>query len=235
MAGKEKSAKILVVEDEEEIRELIRLYLQNEGYVAVLAEDGEQALQLFEQEKPDLVVLDIVLPDTDGIELCGIIRKRSDVPIIFVTCKRESEDMISGFEAEADDYVTKPFDPAVLVARVKANLRRVLHQRKKASDEAWRDDRLYVNLQNYEVLVHGQPVPLLPKERQLLILLLKHRNQVFSVEQLYDRIWGWESDSDDRTVMVHISNLRKKIEQDPATPKYIHTVRGFGYKFQGAG
>ncbi|RAV16721.1 response regulator transcription factor [Paenibacillus contaminans] len=235
MAEESKTAKILIVEDEAEIRRLIVLYMLNAGFQAVTAEDGKQALELLERERPDLIVLDILLPDIDGLELCGIVRRSWDIPVIFVSCKRESEDVISGLEAEADDYVTKPFDPAVLVARVKANLRRASRRDKNDDGGEWKDERLYVNLLSFEVLIHGQPVPLLPKERQLLLLLLKHPNQVFSVEQMYERIWGWESVSDERTVMVHISNLRKKIEADPASPKYIHTVRGFGYKFQGEG
>lgn len=235
MAEESKTAKILIVEDEEEIRRLIVLYMLNAGFQAVTAEDGKQALELLERERPDLIVLDILLPDIDGLELCGIVRRSWDIPVIFVSCKRESEDVINGLEAEADDYVTKPFDPAVLVARVKANLRRASRKDNNDCGGEWKDERLYVNLLSFEVLIDGQPVPLLPKERQLLLLLLKHPNQVFSVEQMYERIWGWESDSDERTVMVHISNLRKKIEADPASPKYIHTVRGFGYKFQSEG
>lgn len=223
--------KILIVEDEPEIRDLVRLYLHNGRFATISAENGGEAIRLLEQEQPDLILLDILLPDTDGLSLCKEIRKRSAVPIIFLTCKRDADDIVNGLDTGGDDYMTKPFDPVVLLARVKAHLRRAGMKEIPKEESIWQDDRLSVNWKNFEVHVANQPVPLFAKERQLLLYLVRHANQVFSVEQLYEHIWGWDRESDERTVMVHISNLRKKIEADPTNPKYIVTVRGFGYKF----
>lgn len=227
-----KVAKIMIVDDEEEIRGLIALYLRNHGFQVVMAKDGSQTLALLKQEKPDLMVLDIVLPDTDGVELCRRIREHSDIPIVFLSCKREADDIIAGLDTGGDDYMTKPFDPMVLVSRVKANLRRVAAgQKRDKEDMLITCGELQANLQSLEVLVKGELIDLFAKERQLLLFLMQNQNQVFSAEQLHKQVWGWDSFSDERTVMVHISNLRKKIESDSAAPKYIHTVRGFGYKF----
>jgi DNA-binding response OmpR family regulator len=227
-----KAAKIMIVDDEEEIRGLIGLYLRNHGFQVVMAKDGSQTLALLQQEKPDLMVLDIVLPDTDGVELCRRIREHSDIPIVFLSCKREPDDIIAGLDTGGDDYMTKPFDPMVLVSRVKANLRRVaVGQKRGKEDMLITCGVLQANLQSLEVLVKGELIDLFAKERQLLLFLMQNQNQVFSAEQLHKQVWGWDSFSDERTVMVHISNLRKKIESDSAAPKYIHTVRGFGYKF----
>lgn len=227
-----KAAKILIVDDEEEIRGLIGLYLRNHGFQVVMAKDGSQTIAQLKQEKPDLIVLDIVLPDTDGVELCRRIREHSDIPIIFLSCKREADDIITGLDTGGDDYMTKPFDPMVLVSRVKANLRRVAAGQKRGKEDMLITcGELQANLQSLEVLVKGEFIDLFAKERQLLLFLLQNQNQVFSAEQLHKQVWGWDSFSDERTVMVHISNLRKKIESDSAAHKYIHTIRGFGYKF----
>ncbi|MGG1636134.1 response regulator transcription factor [Paenibacillus sp. NRS-1760] len=225
-------AKILIVDDEKEIRELIGLYLRNHGLQVVMAKDGNQTLGLLKQEKPDLVILDIVLPDMDGVELCRRIREYSDIPIVFLSCKKEADDIIGGLDTGGDDYMTKPFDPMVLVSRVKANLRRVSSIQKRSKEMMLITcGDLQVNLQSLEVQVNGELIDLFAKERQLLLFLLQNPNQVFSAEQLHRQVWGWDSFSDERTVMVHISNLRKKIEPDQSATKYIHTVRGFGYKF----
>jgi len=219
---------ILVVEDEADIREVITAYLEKGGYRVRTAGNARTALDSFRMIPPDLVILDIILPDGTGTDLCRQMREMSDIPILFVTCKRDSDDVLNGFHLGADDYVTKPFDPAILVARVKAQLRR---NRSRQERTVWKDKRLEVDLARAELLVDGEPVALFAKERQLLHFFIEHPNQVFSVHHLFDRLWGWDSGSDERTVMVHVSNLRKKIEEDPANPRYLQTVRGFGYRF----
>ncbi|OPH61392.1 DNA-binding response regulator [Paenibacillus ferrarius] len=226
---------IMLVEDEEDIRELVRLYLINEGYQVSVAETGEQAMALASKERFDLFVLDIMLPDVNGMELCRSIRANSNAIILFLTCKRESDDIIAGLENGADDYVVKPFNPKMLVARVTGHLRRSVlaaSQAGRRNDvQLWRHGRLEVDFGNYDVRIDGNVVPMYAKEKQLLTFFIENPNQVFNVGQLYDRIWGWDRESDERTVMVHIRNLRKKIEDDPGNPRYVVTVRGFGYKF----
>jgi len=226
-------SKILLVEDDPEIRELIRMYLEVGGFHVFEAEDAEQGMLLFAQESPELVILDILLPGMNGHDLCKEMKRMRDVPVIFVSCKRDAEDIIKGLELGGDDYMTKPFDPGVLVARVKTQLRRTAQANKAEPDNrVWKRDGLEVDLQTYEVRLNGVPVSLYSKERQLLLFFIQNPNKLFSVRQLYGHIWGWESESEERTVMVHISSLRKKIEEDPGNPKLIHTVRGFGYRFQ---
>ncbi|WLR51377.1 response regulator transcription factor [Bacillus tianshenii] len=222
--------KIMIVEDEAEIRELIELYLHNHGYETVTTDNGLEAVEMFYTESPDLVVLDILLPGADGITVCKKIRETSLIPILFLSCKREAEDIITGLELGADDYITKPFDPSILVARIKANLRR-LPFRQQDSENLLKYGNLEIDLNAYLVKVNGEGINLFAKELQLLILLARNPDKVFSVDQLYSSIWGVDSFGDTRTVMVHISNLRKKIEVDPANPIFIQTVRGFGYKF----
>jgi DNA-binding response OmpR family regulator len=220
--------KILVVEDEADIRRLIRLTLENQHYEVLTAENGEKGLELFRWERPDLVVLDVMLPGMSGLELCREIRQDANVPILFLSCRRDSEDIIAGLDIGGDDYMTKPFDPAVLAARVRAAMRRV---GKPDDAQVLRYGRLEADIRSREIRLDGKPVPLFAKERQLLFYLLEHPDQVFSSEQLYDRIWGLGNDSEDQTVKVHISTLRKKLQDDPGQPSYIHTIRGYGYKF----
>ncbi|NEW08575.1 response regulator transcription factor [Paenibacillus sp. SYP-B3998] len=227
---------IMLVEDEEDIRELVRLYLVKEGYRVSVAENGEQAMELASKERFDLFVLDIMLPDANGMELCRRIRANSNAIILFLTCKRESDDIIAGLENGADDYVVKPFNPKMLVARVTGHLRRSVlaaasQAGRRKDGQLWRHGRLEVDFGNYDVRVDGDVVPMYAKEKQLLTFFIENPNHVFNVGQLYDRIWGWDRESDERTVMVHIRNLRKKIEEDPGNPRYVVTVRGFGYKF----
>lgn len=230
---------ILIVEDDVQITELISLYLANHGFITVKAADGNSALHAFEREMPQLVLLDINLPDSNGFQLCKEIRSVSNVPIIFISCNVETEDVMRGLELGADDYVTKPFDPNVLVARVKANLRRAPLFRRGAELEkmpeakpAIRHEGLEIDLTSYEVQIDGEQVVLSAKETQLLLLLANNPNRIFTAEDLYTRVWGVDSNSDTRTVIVHISSLRKKIEPTPSSPKYIQNVRGIGYKFQ---
>lgn len=221
--------KLLVVEDDADILELIRLTLESQGYDVLTAADGNRGLQLFHQEKPVLVLLDILLPGMTGLDICQDIRRSSATPILFLTCKRDAEDIIGGLELGADDYMTKPFDPAILVARVRAILRRTAGG--AADNRISKYGSLEIDWPGRTVLRDGEPVSLFTKERQLLFVLLEHRNQVISVSQIYALVWGLDNASDEQTVKVHISNLRKKIEDDPAHPKFIQTVRGFGYKF----
>jgi DNA-binding response OmpR family regulator len=227
--------KILVVEDEYEIGEIIASYLGQSGFQVVVAEDGEQALRLFKQERPDLVILDVILPDMNGITWCREIREESNIPIIFLSCKQEADDIIAGLQVGGDDYMTKPFNPSILVAQVQAKLRRKStdHQAGGSESRTLRHKNIQVDLQTYETCVDGHHVPLLAKEVQLLIFFMQHPNWVFSVEELLEQIWGRESESGEATVVVHISNLRKKIESNSAMPEHIVTIRGLGYKFSG--
>lgn len=226
---------ILVVEDEQDLRELVRLYLEKHDLQVYTAENGEQALHLLREKQPDVIVMDVMLPDANGVDLCQRIKQICQIPIVFVSRMREVDDIIKGLELGGDDYLTKPFDPNILVARVKVNLRRAELMKQLSSPSAeqryWRYKGLEIDMQGYTVKLDGQPVALYAKELQLLLVLAQHPNQVFSFQQLLDQVWGYDHARDERTVMVQISNLRKKIEKDPANPQYIQTVRGFGYKF----
>jgi len=223
---------ILVVEDDEEIGELVGLYLEREGYRVIRAESGEQGMELLTTERPDLILLDILLPGMSGMDVCNQVRMVSDTPIIFISCKRDNEDIVSGLDLGGNDYITKPFNPSVMVARVNSNLRRAAMKREAEEKESlWRHGHLEIDMLTEEVRVNGSSVPLFVKERQMLLYLLQNPNRVFSVSHLFDTIWGHGKDSDERTVMVHMSNLRRKIELDPSNPKMLQTVRGYGYKF----
>lgn len=229
-----KKETILIVDDENEISELIDLYLSREGYQTVTIGEGFKAIETVSRVNPDLILLDIQLPDLDGFEVCLEIRKVSKAPIIFVSCKAEDVDKILGLGVGGDDYITKPFSPGELVARVKAHLRRkrMMKESGRAEETIVFQD-LEIDLRSHSVRVEGKSVSLSAKEYQLLILLARNPNRVFSMEQLFHQIWESPSLGDPRTIMVHISNLRKKIEKNPAEPVYILTVRGGGYKFRG--
>ncbi len=229
MAGE----KILVVDDETEISELISLYLTKNGYSVITANTGNTALEFVVAHDPDLIILDIFLPDIDGLELCQEIRKKSDTPIIFLSCKSEETDKILGLTVGGDDYITKPFSPAELVARVKAHLRRnrILNIKNDNKCEVLEYPGLIIDFSSHNVIVNGKTLALSSKEFDLLALLAQNPNVVFSLGQLYDSIWGTDNIGDTRTVMVHISNLRKKIDDDPAHPKFIITINRVGYKF----
>ncbi|MFC0212179.1 response regulator transcription factor [Paenibacillus chartarius] len=230
--------RILFIEDDADIREIMTIYMTGGGLQVDAAESAEAGWELFRCGTYDLVLSDIVLPDRTGTELAGEIRKQSNVPIIFISCKKESSDIVDGLELGADDYITKPFEPSVVVARVKAQLRRYqdsgrqeLEADSPPAGPIWHDGRLRIDPARYEVSIDDKPVTLFAKERQLLLFMAGHPNRVFSVEQLYGQVWGWDRASDQRTVMVHIRTLRTKIEKNPAEPAYLVTVRGFGYKF----
>ena len=224
---------ILVVDDEPDITELIGLYLAREGYDVHIADNGTDAVRMARQLRPDLIVLDIQLKQPDGLEVCRQIRETSDVPILFVSCKDDDNDIIHGLDVGADDYMTKPFSPRQLVARVQAQLRRrtLRTDRQAEAQTLLSFDGLAIDLGARTVVCNGRPAALSVKEFDLLAYLARNPNKAFRLDDLYQVVWGADSVGDTRTLMVHISNLRKKIEPDPAHPSYIHTVRGIGYKF----
>ena len=225
--------KILVVDDDQNICELLRLYLTKEGYQVTLASDGEDALNQYGQVKPDMVLLDVMMPKLDGWEVCRRIRKEGDTPVIMLTAKGETFDKVLGLELGADDYIIKPFDSKELVARVKAVLRRYQPARQeepKSSAKIVEYPDLVINQTNYSVLYQGHPVDMPPKELELLYFLASSPNQVFTREQLLDHIWGYEYIGDTRTVDVHIKRLREKIKDHPSWS--LSTVWGIGYKFE---
>ena len=226
--------KILIVDDDNNIAELISLYLTKECYDTKIVNDGEQALIAFEHYKPNMLLLDLMLPGIDGYQVCREIRAKSDVPIIMLSAKGEVFDKVLGLELRADDYILKPFDSKELVARVKAVLRRF----QPAKPEAYASvdikcveyPGLIVNLSNYSVTYDGQQIDMPPKELELLYFLASSPNQVFTREQLLDNIWGYEYVGDTRTVDVHVKRLREKIKDKPTWR--IATVWGIGYKFE---
>jgi two-component system alkaline phosphatase synthesis response regulator PhoP len=222
--------KILVVDDERNIVELVKYNLEKEGYDVISAYDGFEAVNTAKQERPDLIILDIMLPGQGGLEVCRILRKETKIPIIMATAKGEEIDKILGLELGADDYVTKPFSPRELVARVKAVLRRT-SSKAEEKDELSFDD-LTINLVKHEVRLKGAEVDLKPKEFDLLKLLATNPGKVFTRDFLLEQLWGYDYLGDTRTVDVHMRRLRQKIEEDPATPRYLKTVHGIGYKFQ---
>ena len=223
--------KILVVDDDNNICELLRLYLEKEGYIVKLVNDGVSAVNAFKQEKPDLMILDIMLPKLDGWQVCREIRKISDKPIIMLTAKGETFDKVLGLELGADDYMTKPFDTKEMVARIKAVLRRTGCNGNIDSVKEVVFDNLSVNLTNYEMKVNGVPVDTPPKELELIYHLASNPNRVFTRDQLLDEVWGFDYYGDSRTVDVHVKRLREKLEG--VSPKWeLKTVWGVGYKFE---
>jgi len=223
--------KILIVEDDDGTRSLLGLYLENRGYDVKEAIDGEEALSIVADESLQLIILDIEMPGIDGFEVCQKIREHSDIPIIFISSRRDVMDKIKCFELGGDDYITKPFDFEELRARVTSNLRRYQQLTKQISSSKLTFGSLQIDLDTYECFIHGEKIDLTFTEIEILILLAKRPSQVFSVDQIYDHIWGIDSIGDPQTVKVHIKNLRNKIEAVPSKPKYIITVRGFGYRF----
>ena len=224
--------KVLIVDDEKNICELIRLYVEKEGYKTVFAYDGEQAISVFEAEKPDIILLDVMMPKKDGWQVCREIRAKSDVPVIMLTAKGETIDKVLGLEFGADDYIVKPFEPKELVARIKAVLRRyhTSSQSEEECDEISYDG-LTINQTTYEVFLDGKPVEMPPKEFELLYYLAKNPNKVFTRNQLLDEVWGYEFFGDSRTVDVHIKRIREKIEKVDR-PWKLKTVWSVGYKFE---
>lgn len=227
------SNKILVVDDDLNICELLKLYLENEGYTAFVANDGQAAVEAFAAKSPDLVLLDIMLPKMDGWQVCREIRKTSSVPIIMLTAKGETFDKVLGLELGADDYVTKPFDAKEVMARIKAVLRRSKGENGTTAQEKKivSYDKLEINIENYEMKVNGVVVDTPPKELELIYHFASNPNRVYTRDQLLDEVWGFDYYGDSRTVDVHVKRLREKLEG--VSDKWsLKTVWGVGYKFE---
>jgi len=221
--------RVLVVDDEPTIREIVVSYLEREGFKTLEAADGNRARELLERDPPDLVVLDLMLPGTDGLELCRWIRSRSRLPVIMLTARGEESDRIVGLELGADDYVTKPFSPRELAARVRTVLRRA--EPDAATDERLSYNGLVIDSSTREVIRGNEPLRLTAREFDLLWFLASHPRRVFSREHLMRRVWGYSAALDTGTVTVHMRRLREKIEDDPSHPRHLETVWGVGYRF----
>ncbi|MCD7872633.1 MAG: response regulator transcription factor [Clostridiales bacterium] len=227
------SNKILVVDDDHNICELLKLYLENEGYTVYVANDGQAAVDMFASKAPDLILLDIMLPKMDGWQVCREIRKTSSVPIIMLTAKGETFDKVLGLELGADDYVTKPFDAKEIMARIKAVLRRAKGETEASSSEkkVVVYDKLEINIENYELKVNGVAIDTPPKELELIYHFASNPNRVYTRDQLLDEVWGFDYYGDSRTVDVHVKRLREKLEG--VSDKWsLKTVWGVGYKFE---
>lgn len=222
--------RILVVDDEMEIVRLVRAYLERAGFSVVTASDGHQALAVFRRERPNLVILDLNLPGMDGLDVCRALRRASDVPIIMLTARIEETDRLIGLELGADDYVVKPFSPREIVARVRAVLRRA--EGAPVRPEVFSAAGVVLDLTRHEASVDGQPLDLTAMEFDLLALLLERPGQVFTRLQLLEQAQGTAYEGYERTIDVHVKNLRKKLGDDPQSPRFIETVRGVGYRFR---
>jgi len=227
MAGK----RILVVDDDVKTTELVKLYLKRDGYRVLTAYDGVEAIRLAKESHPDLVVLDLMLPRLDGFEVFRMLRSDSDVPVIMLTARTTEQDRLAGLDLGADDYVIKPFSPKELAARVRAVLRRLPEETLKRGPEEIKHDELLVNFAKHEAYIAGRPLNLTPVEFKLLGVLVREPDRVFNRAQLIEKVFGYDFDGFDRTIDVHIFNLRRKLEADPHCPKYIKMVYGVGYKF----
>jgi two-component system response regulator ResD len=224
---------ILVVDDEEHIRELVRLYMEKDGYTVAVAADGEEAVQKAKQLHPQLIILDIMLPKLDGWDVCREVRKFSEIPIIMLTAKGEEFDKVLGLELGADDYLTKPFSPRELVARVKAILRRAVPEESVSNEDLLSFPGLTINQSSREVMVDEREATLTPKEFDLLWFFAKNPGKVFTREQLLTAVWGYDYYGDLRTVDTHIKRLREKVERDSSKPSpHVKTIWGVGYKFE---
>ena len=223
--------KILIVDDDENICELLRLYLEKDGFDTIVANDGEQAVDFAAKYSPDLILLDIMLPKLDGWQVCREIRKTSETPIIMLTAKGETFDKILGLELGADDYVSKPFDTKEVIARIKAVLRRSHEKDKPSQINEVRYDKLRINLTNYELEVNGVKIDTPPKELELVYHLASNPNRVYTRDQLLDEVWGFDYYGDSRTVDVHVKRLREKLE-NVSDEWSLKTVWGVGYKFE---
>lgn len=222
------SASILIAEDDSDIRGLLRLYLESEGYRVLEAEDGAQALTLVREETPDMAILDVMMPKLNGYELTRALRKSSDIPILILSAKSQDNDKILGLNLGADDYIAKPFNPVEIVARVKAQLRRSARENSAVLTVG----DLSLDTASFQLTKGGQTISLTPMEYKILALLMRSPGRIFTKIQLYEGAVGTYFEGDDNTMMVHISKLREKIEDDPKDPRYIITVRGLGYKIE---
>ena len=238
------SETILIVEDELSLRETLVYNLEKQGYKVESAADGRSALEAARRKKPDLIVLDIMLPELDGFEVCKILRKEMSTPILMLTARDDEIDRVVGLEVGADDYLTKPFSMRELMARIKAQLRRTeivraeIERLKTVESEALHKTLVFgnltIDLTRREIMLGSEVIPLKPQEYELLVFFAEHIGQMLSREFILERVWGWDYIGDSRTVDVHVRWLRQKIEKDPANPKRIVTVRGGGYRFEGS-
>lgn len=224
--------RILVVDDDKEIVEAIKIYLEENSYEVISCHDGEEALKILEKEKIHLLLIDIMMPKLDGLSVTRKIRKISSIPIIFISAKSESTDKITGLNAGADDYITKPFEPLELVARVKSNLRRYFKLGSEIESDNIIIDGLVIDDKKKEVIIEGEPIKLTRIEYNLLYFLAKNKGQVFSIKQLYENVWNEPFDGYEKKVVVHISHIRDKIEVNTKDPKYLKAVWGLGYKME---
>jgi DNA-binding response OmpR family regulator len=224
------SRKILIVDDDRKTVDLLRLYLEKDGYQVLAAHDGRQALELTRQRRPNLIVLDLMLPSVDGLDVCRILRAETDTPIIMLTARTTEDDKLLGLDLGADDYITKPFSPREVVARVRVVLRRVGAEREQEPAMV-HFRQLTVDFVGHAARLRGEPLRLTPKEFKLLETLIKQPGRAWSRLDLLEQVFGFDYEGLERTVDVHVMNLRRKIEHDPARPEYIQTVYGVGYKF----
>lgn len=230
----DQTIKILVVDDEVKIADVVKSYLENRGYSVYVAYSGKEALQKFEKLNPALIVLDLMLPDMTGEEICKTLRKRSRVPIIMLTAKVDEANILTGLDIGADDYITKPFSPRQLVARVDAVIRRAGDAAIPLSNLiSFNEDELVIDPLKYEVKVKGKTINLTPNEYKLLMVMIKYPDKTFTRDELINMVLGEDFDGYDRTIDSHIKNLRQKIEPNPKNPKYILTIHGIGYRFGG--
>ncbi|NRT33014.1 response regulator transcription factor [Clostridium beijerinckii] len=224
--------KILIVDDEYDIRNIVSIYLENNDFETVQAESGHAALEIIDKDRIDLAILDVMMPDMDGITLCIKIREKTNMPIIMLSAKDQDMDKVIGLTCGADDYIAKPFNPIELLARVRAQLRRFIDLNPvQINSEVLKYDDFTLNLSTHKLIKKDEEVRLTPTEFKILKLLWINKGIVFSTEKIFEKIWGEEEFEVDNTVMVHIRNLRDKIEEDNRNPKYIKTVWGVGYKF----
>jgi two-component system, OmpR family, response regulator RegX3 len=225
------SARILVVEDEESLADSVRYNLEREGYEVTVAQDGRRAIERFRSEPPDLVILDLMLPELSGLDVCRMIRERSMVPIVMVTAKDSEADKVAGLELGADDYVTKPFSVRELVSRVRAHLRRAAMGTSLPPEEVLEGGPVRLDVPRHEVAVRGDSVAFPPKEFELLEMFLRRKDRLLTRLYLIEEVWGSDYVGDTKTLDVHVKRIRQKIEADPHAPAHLLTVRGLGYKF----
>ncbi len=225
------AVKILVVDDDPVLSELVAYILQSEGYEAIIANDGEAGLRKFLADEPDLVMLDVTMPEIDGFEVCRRIRAVSSAPIIMLTAQGSEDAIVRGLDLGADDYVTKPFQLKPLMARVRANLRRAQAPQPQFGKVTYQDEYLTIDLEMHKVLIKGEPVKLTPTEYKLLAVLVKNRGRILEFRQLLEQVWGFEYIDDIDYLRVYIWHLRRKIEPDPKNPRYLHNELSIGYRF----
>jgi DNA-binding response OmpR family regulator len=225
------SGKIVVIDDEESVRDVVKAYLEKDGFTVYVAANGREGLALAERRNPDLIILDLMLPDVSGEEICQEVRSRSDVPIVMLTAKASEEERVGGLVAGADDYLVKPFSPRELVARVRAVLRRTRGVETPLVEILRFDEgRLEIDTVKRAVLRDGEPVDLTPNEYKLLLALARYPGRAYSRFELVNRVQGYDFEGYERTIDVHVKNLRKKIEPDPSKPRFVETVTGVGYR-----